>query len=160
MLTGKSVKAIKGVVFISLASGLAFAIPELLVAKYLGAELPALIGSLVCIIVTVAIAKIFYKKTAAKDKVDISVKQALLAWVPFILILAFILITSTLVPAINKPLSAIKTSIQIYTGPHAKISNFVWIANPGTLIILATFIGGLIQGAKVQEICKSIYGYL
>jgi lactate permease len=154
MLTGKSVKAIKGVVFISLASGLAFAIPELLVAKYLGAELPALIGSLVCIIVTVAIAKMFYKKTAAKDKVDISVKQGLLAWVPFILILAFILITSTLVPAINKPLSAIKTSIQIYTGPHAKISNFVWIANPGTLIILATFIGGLIQGAKVREIVK------
>ena len=77
MLTGKSVKAIKGVVFISIASGLAFAIPELLVAKYLGAELPALIGSIVCIIVTVTIAKVFYKKTAAKEKVNISIKQGI-----------------------------------------------------------------------------------
>ncbi len=154
MLTGKSVKAIKGVVLISLASGLAFALPELLVAKYMGAELPALLGSVICIIVTVAIAKIFYKKTASKDKVNISVKQGLMAWVPFILVLTFILITSTLIPAINKPLSEIKTSIQIYTGPHAKISTFIWIANPGTLIIIATFIGGLVQGAKFKEIVQ------
>jgi len=154
MLTGKSVKAIKGVVLICIASGLAFAIPELLVAKYIGAELPALIGSIVCIIVTVTIAKVFYKKTAAKDKVNISLKQGIIAWIPFILILTFILITSSLVPAINKPLSMIQTKLQIYTGPHAKVSTFVWIANPGTLIIIATFIGGLIQGAKFREIVK------
>jgi len=154
MLTGKSVKAIKGVVIISIASGLSFAIPELLIAKYMGAELPALIGSIICIIVTVTIAKVFYKKTAATDKVEISIKQAFIAWVPFILILTLILITSSLVPAINKPLSTIQTSLHIYNGPGAKISSFIWIANPGTLIIIATFIGGLIQGAKPGEIVK------
>ena len=154
MLTGKSVKAIKGVVLISLASGLAFALPELLIAKYMGAELPALLGSVICIIVTVTIAKVFYKKTATKDKVNISLKEGLMAWVPFILVLTFILITSTLIPAINKPLTAIQSSFKIYTGPHAKLSTFIWIANPGTLIILATFIGGLIQGAKFNAIVR------
>ncbi|HEY5560666.1 MAG TPA: L-lactate permease [Clostridiaceae bacterium] len=154
MLTGKSVKAIKGVVLISLASGIAFALPELLIAKYMGAELPALLGSIICIIVTVAIAKIFYKNTVAKDRVNISLKQGLMAWVPFILVLTFILITSSLVPGINKPLSAIQSSFKIYNGPHAKFSTFVWLANPGTLIILATFIGGLVQGAKFNAVVK------
>lgn len=154
MLTGKSVKAIKGVVFISLASGLSFAVPEVLIAKYMGAELPALLGSVICIIVTVAIAKIFYKNDESREKVQISVKQGLMAWVPFILVLAFILLTSSLVPAINKPLAAIQTTVKIFNGPHAKADSFVWIANPGTLIILATFIGGLIQGAKFKDIVK------
>lgn len=154
MLTGKSVKAVKGVVLISLASGLAFALPELFVSKYMGAELAALLGSIASIAVTVIIAKVFYKGTAAKDKETVSFKQAIMAWIPFILVLAFILLTSTLVPAINKPLAAIKTTVTIFTGPHAKPSSFAWIANPGTLIILATFIGGLIQGAKVKEILQ------
>lgn len=48
MLTGKSVKAIKGVLGITLASGLSFAIPQLIAAKYLGAELPAILGSIIC----------------------------------------------------------------------------------------------------------------
>lgn len=154
MLTGKSVKAIKGVVFICLASGIAFAVPEILVAKYMGAELAALLGSVICILVTVVIAKVFYKNTAAKEQGSISLKQGFIAWLPFILVLAFILLTSTLVPGINHPLAAIKSSFKIYSGPHAKVDTFAWIANPGTLIILATFIGGLLQGAKFGAILQ------
>jgi lactate permease len=154
MLTGKSVKAIKGVFLISLASGLSFAVPQIFVAKYLGAELPALLGSVICIAVTVIIAKVFYKNTASKEKESVSLKEGIIAWIPFILVLAFILLTSTLVPGINKPLAAIKTSVAIFSGPHAKLTSFTWIANPGTLIILATFIGGLIQGAKFVDILK------
>lgn len=67
MLTGKSVKSIKGVFGIALASGLSFAIPELLMAKYMGAELPAILGSITCMVVTIAMAKIFYKDTASKN---------------------------------------------------------------------------------------------
>ncbi|HWR61584.1 MAG TPA: L-lactate permease [Clostridia bacterium] len=158
MLTGKSIKAVKGVTLISLASGLAFALPQIFAAKYLGAELPALLGSVICIAVTVAMAKIFYKNTASAQKEPVSLKEGLTAWTPFILVLAFILLTSTLVPGINRPLSAIKTSITIFSGPGAKPTSFAWIANPGTLIILAAFIGGLIQGAKFAEILKVLAG--
>ncbi|EGW41811.1 L-lactate permease [Desulfosporosinus sp. OT] len=151
MLTGKSVKAVKGVFFISLASGLAFAIPEVLIARYMGAALPALLGSVICIIVTVVIAKVFYKNTTSEIE-HISLKQGFLAWVPFMLVLLFVLLTSSLFPGIEGPLSSIETTFKIYTGPHAKPDSFLWIANPGTLIIIATFIGGLIQGAKFLEI--------
>lgn len=60
-------KSIKGVFGIALASGLSFAIPELLMAKYMGAELPAILGSITCMVVTIAMAKIFYKDTASKN---------------------------------------------------------------------------------------------
>ena len=152
MLTGKSVKSIKGVFGIALASGLSFAIPELLMAKYMGAELPAILGSITCMVVTIAMAKIFYKDTASKNVEKIPFKKAVIAWIPFILVFVFIILTSPLFPAINKGLSQIQTTLYIYTGAHAKPFTFLWLATPGTLIIIATFIGGLIQGAKFSEI--------
>lgn len=158
MLTGKSIKAVKGVFFISLASGLSFAIPEVLIARYMGAALPALLGSVICIIVTVAVAKLFYKNNNQAAEVEhISFKKGFLAWVPFILVLLFVLLTSSLFPGLEKPLSAIQTTVKIYTGPHAKADTFLWIANPGTLIIIATFIGGLIQGAKFLDIANVFF---
>ncbi len=72
--------------------------------------------------------------------------------VTFILVFVFIILTSPLFPAINKGLSQIQTTLYIYTGAHAKPFTFLWLATPGTLIIIATFIGGLIQGAKFSEI--------
>ena len=153
MLTGKSVKSIKGVLGISIASGLSFAIPEVLAAKYIGAELPAILGSVVCLAVTIGWAKIFHKETAAKDAEKIPFKQGFMAWVPFILVFVIILITSPLFPGISNGLSKFSTTITFYH-PYT----FKWINNPGTLIIIAGFVGGLIQGAKVQDILKVFTG--
>ncbi|MCI1967634.1 L-lactate permease [Clostridium luticellarii] len=154
MLTGRSVKAIKGFWGISLASGISFAVPEVLASKYLGAELPAILGSVVCMVVTIAVAKIFYKNTADENAEKVSFKEGVLAWLPFILVFIFVILSSALFPPINKALSAIKTSVPIYTGEGASPYVFNWISTPGTLIIIATFIGGLIQGAKFIEISK------
>jgi len=153
MLTGKSVKAAKGVVLISLASGLSFAVPQVLIARYMGPALPALLGSIICIVVTIVIAKVFYKETPSESE-HVSLKEGLIAWMPFILILFFVLLTSSLFPGIDKQISSIKTVLTIYNGHGAKPYSFLWLANPGTMIILATFIGGLIQGAKVTQILK------
>ncbi len=67
---------------------------------------------------------------------------------------AIIPISSPLFPKVNEILSSVKTSVNIYTGPDGKPYIFSWLATPGTLIIIATFIGGLIQGAKFEEIFK------
>jgi len=147
MLTGKSVKATKGVWAISLVSGLSFAIPEVLAAKYMGAELPAVLGSVVCLAATIAWAKIFHKDKAAKDSERIPFGKAFMAWIPFILVFVIILFTSSLFPGISKGLSKISTTVPIFN-PYT----FVWINNPGSLMIIAGFIGGLIQGAKFGEI--------
>ncbi|KAJ53515.1 lactate permease [Clostridium tetanomorphum] len=151
MLTGKSIKSIKGVFGISIISGLAFAIPEVLTAKYLGAELPAILGSISSMFFTILITKLFYKDTASREE-KIPYKQGVIAWLPFILVFIFILFTSPLFPKVNDLLSSVKTSVNIYTGEGGKLYTFSWLATPGTLIIIATFIGGLIQGAKFKEI--------
>ena len=102
-------------------SGLSFLVPQYLTAKFVGAELPAVIGSVCSMAVTIILAKVMLKGKASKFDVEIednddttmTVKDAFVAWSPFILVLLFLLLTSTLVPAIYDPLSAIKSNVPI-----------------------------------------------
>lgn len=152
IMTTKSLKGLKGVVGITFASGLAFALPQVFVAKYLGAELPALVGSICSMAVTIIWAKVFLKKDSKKLKPEeqISFKEGILAWLPYILIFVFVILSSPLFPKVHDLLGQVKTSVKIYTGEGAKMTHFNWISTPGALIILATFIGGKIQGASIK----------
>ena len=82
----------------------------------------------------------------------LGLKRAVIAWLPFLLILVFLLLTSSLVPAIHDPLASVKSSVQIYTGADAAPYTFTWLATPGVLIFLAALIGGKAQGASLREI--------
>jgi lactate permease len=170
MITGKSLKAVKGVLSIAVISGVSFAIPQLLTAKYLGAELPAVIGSVCSIAFTILAVKLLGSRIKNTDQYQvnpsdlkkfggekITVKQAFMACLPFILVFLFILSSSTLIPAVNHMLSQVKTEVQIYTGEGASPYIFKWLATPGTLIIIATYIAGLIQGVKFMEISKVLF---
>jgi lactate permease len=154
IMTGKGFKGLKGVFFITLMAGVSFALPQIFIAKYLGAELPAIVGSVVCMAVIIIMAKLFYKESAAKNTDKIGLKTAVMAWLPFILVFVIIILCSSLFPTINGLLAEVKTTVQIYTGPHGKPFTFLWLATPGTLIIFATYIAGLIQGVKFSEISK------
>ena len=118
VLTTRSFKGLKGVMGISLASGAAFAIPELLCAKYFGAELPSLAGSICSMAVTILIAKVFYKKQSAEsaDEARITFKQGFLAWLPYLLLLLFIVGSSPVVKPVYAALSKVKTHVVIYQG--------------------------------------------
>lgn len=154
-LTEKSIKGIKGVFGITLASGLSFGIVQVFVAKFLGPELPAVLGSIVSLLVTIFIAKKFYKKSKEVQKEEkIEFKKVLGAFSPFILILVIIIGISPLFPSIYEKLSEIKTSINIYTGVGAKPYTFVWLTTPGVLILIAAFIGGFIQKASLKEMVE------
>lgn len=151
----------KEILFITLMSGVSFLIPQYLTAKFIGAELPAVIGSVCSMAVTIILAKVMLKGKSSKFDVEIeekederllTVKDALVAWSPFILVLVFLLLTSTLVPAIHDPLSAIKSNVPIYTGEGAAPYTFTWVATPGVLILIAAFIGGIIQKCPIGEI--------
>ena len=151
----------KEILFITLMSGVSFLIPQYLTAKFIGAELPAVIGSVCGMAVTIILAKVMLKGKSSKFDVEIeekederslTVKDALVAWSPFILVLVFLLLTSTLVPAIHDPLSAIKSNVPIYTGEGAAPYTFTWVATPGVLILIAAFIGGIIQKCPIGEI--------
>ncbi len=163
-LTGKSKKAFKGVALITLISGLSFLIPEYLVARYLGAELPVVIGSVCSMFGTLLATKLFAKKKAdpeflleARKEERIDAKKALIAWSPFILIFVFLLMTSKLIAPLNTLLATAKTVVNIYTGENAAPYTFSWLTTPGLWIILAALIGGRLQGATLTDMIK-IFG--
>ena len=158
-LTGKSKKAFKGIGIITLISGLSFLIPEYLVARYLGAELPVVIGSVCSMACTIWAAKFFGKKEIPSEYCleeqtnnKVSSKEALLAWSPFILIFIFLIVTSNLIAPLNQLLAGVKTSVNIYTGEGAAPYTFSWLTTPGVWIIFAAIIGGKIQGANFSKI--------
>lgn len=155
---GKSKNSFKGIALITLISGLSFLIPEYLVAKFLGAELPVVIGSVCSMLCTAGAAKLFGKKEVdpaycleTKSHGRITGKEALVAWSPFILIFLFLIGTSKMIAPLNELLDTVKTSVSIYTGKGAAPYVFSWLTTPGLWIILAAFIGGKIQGAGFGE---------
>lgn len=153
-MTSRSIKGLRGVMGITFASGLAFAVPQLLAAKYLGAELPALLGSICSMAVTIWMAKTFHKESAEKTDNPVSVREGVMAWLPYMLILLFILVSSPLLPPVAEFLGHFKSSFKIYSAENAAETSFKWIATPGFLIILATFIGGRIQGSRFSVMLK------
>lgn len=162
-IIGKSVKALKGVWPVALISGISFAVPELFAAAFLGAELPVIIGSICSLAITIGVVKKWFKNPDPEYQIEdsksygkskITGKEAVIAWMPFLLIFVFLLLTSNMVPPVNHMLSSVKTSVDIYTGKGAKPYTFVWLATPGVLIAAAALIGGKIQGADFGLIGK------
>lgn len=159
ILTERNIKAVKGVFLITLVSGASFAIPQIFIAKYLGAELPALIGSICSIICTIIMAKIMNKNEEKSEDLTtdedtevvvkkVSVKEGILAWLPYILLCTLILITSPLVPSLNSFVGQFSSNIHIYSGDSTSTTGFSWINTPGMMIIIATVIAGFIQKLK------------
>ncbi|WP_330594503.1 L-lactate permease [Variimorphobacter saccharofermentans] len=159
LLTGKGKKALKGIWLITFISGMSFLVTEYVVSKFLGAELPVVIGSVCSMLCTIWAAKTFGQKEIDPefrlgeiDKKGVSGKEALVAWSPFILIFIFLVSTSKIIPPLNELLASVKTTVNIYSGEGADPYTFSWLATPGLWIIIAAIIGGKIQGASLKEI--------
>ena len=161
LIVTKSFKGLKGMMGFISAASISFVLPEILVAKFAGAELPVVVAAVVSLVVSFVYAMNYSKKhqtpdeyKMAKDENNkkITVKEALVAWAPFILIFVLLLVTSKLVPAVNTSLSAIKSSIYVYSGDAPALITFTWINTPGVLIMLSGIIGGLIQGCSISDL--------
>ena len=155
IIMGGGLKALKGVFIPTILAGLALAVPELIISMSVGPELAVMIPSLIIMGVIVICSKIFkvddpeYRIDA--EVRDVSSSEGISAAMPFILIFILLVCTSKLIPAINAPLAAIKSSVPIYTGAGAKPYTFVWIATPGIMIFISAFLGGLAQKAGIGE---------
>ena len=155
IIIGKGAKALKGLIPFLLIASVSFIIPQYIAAAFIGSELPNIIGSIISMAVMIAAAKLLPPKTPPEFLVEnsdgapkLTLGGSLKAWSPFILIFIFLLFSSPLFPFINGPLSSIKTSASFYAGENPATLTFYWINTPGVLILLAGFIGGLIQGAS------------
>ena len=155
MVTGHGLKGMKGVVGITIASGLSFIVPQILVSKFIGAELAVIIGSVCSLLVTVILGS---KKKPdpefameVKEKTPLSLNACLKAWSPFILIFVFLLLTSKLVMQVYSFLAQFSSKVTVYTGENPGSLTFSWINTPGVWIFLSALIGGKIQGARASD---------
>ncbi|NFE72479.1 L-lactate permease [Clostridium botulinum] len=168
-IVGKGIKALKGVFAVTLVASLSFTIPAYITATVLGPELPNIVGSICCMICTVASAKIFNKNPQEEYCIQVNEKQeettlsfsnAVKAWCPFILIFLMLMFTSTLCPPIHDAIAGFKTSIIVYAGKGGNTLTFSWINTPGVIIFIAAIIGGFTQGAKVPMMFEVLKGTL
>ncbi len=152
IVTGKGLKALKGIWPIVLMSGLSFVLPQMAVAYFVGAELAVVVGSVCSIAVTVLLSiKVKpapeYKMELEKGK-PLTLKKALQAWSPFICIFVLLLATSKLLPPINNYLEQFSSTVYVYSGENPNALKFTWGNTAGVWIFLSGIIGGLIQKAN------------
>ncbi|UGQ17389.1 lactate permease LctP family transporter [Borrelia sp. RT1S] len=152
MLVGGGISGIKGIFTLTLLSGLSMAVSQIYVSRALGPELPAVLGSMLSMVITVFYIKFFEKKDTDHTAVKVSVKQGFLACLPYILIVSFIITVSPLFHSINKYLSSFKTVLEVYPGTAPL--HFKWITSPGLLIFLATILSYSIRGIPLLEQLK------
>lgn len=163
---GGSVKALKGMVGITLVSGVTFVIPQLIVAKFTGPELAVIVGCVVSLGCTILMARARKGReipaeydmrsgqpTAGKP---LDGKTAIISWLPFILIFVLLLITSKLVPPVNSVLAHFSTSVKISTSVNAGNASFSWINTPGIWIFVAAIIGGIVQKASAKVMAETL----
>jgi lactate permease len=156
MVTGRSIKAVKGVFWITLASGVSFAIPSLLSGYFIGEQLPALLGSISSMLTTILLAKAFHQGEPEEEPASpVTLKEGVIAWFPYILVTAFIMFTSKLIPPVSAFIDQVQLSIlSPLKGDGGAIS--IKLITPGVLIILAGFIGGSLQKAQFSQLVKTL----
>ncbi|AGT27551.1 lactate permease [Borrelia miyamotoi LB-2001] len=153
MLVGGGIKALQGgIIILTLLSGVSVAISQVYISRILGPELPAILGSILSMTITIIYAMLFEKKDTANKNIKVSPMQGFLACLTYILIVLFIIIASPLFHGINKYLSSFKTVLSIY--PRANPLQFKWITSPGFLIIFATLMSYSLRGISIVEQIK------
>lgn len=152
MLTDR--KAIMKNIVLTLAVGSVSLGVQYVCAKYLGAETPAIIGSIAAIIVILVFAKLMPKKESEavrSEKKRYTLGETFKAWSVYLFILAFILLSGALCPPINNFLKSNLVS-QVPLPVIGSTFKFGWISNAGLMLFLGATIGGLIQGMSFGKL--------
>lgn len=152
MLTDSSKKYIvPNIILSAVVGGLSLGV-QFVAAYYIGAETPAILGSIACIVFIVLYAKMTEKRETPADQA-ISGRQMAKAWAVYGFILVFILLASPLSGPISDFLKSTlvsKISLPIYA--EGKTFNFGWLSNAGLMLFLGAFIGGLVQGVSAGKL--------
>ncbi len=164
MAIGGGFKALKGILPVPIVAGLTFSLPQILVASLVGAELADVAGAVASLVVTFVVA-IRYSthevpeeyKVVLKKKMNVDVQGAIISWSPFILIFIVLLCTAKVVTPVYNFLAPFKTTVNIYAGNPDATLTFTWINTPGVLILICGIIGGLAQGAYLDQTFAVLY---
>ena len=152
-LTNRSRNAIGRNLLISLWVGGISLATQYVVAMFLGAETPAIIGSVAAIIALLVYSKLFAPKKDNGNVKHYTAAETFRAWSVYFFILLFILLSGPLFPDINSFLKShlvSRVALPIYA--DGTTFNFGWISNAGLMLLLGTVIGGLIQGVSPRRL--------
>lgn len=157
-LTDPKLKSLPKNVFLALLVGGVSLASQYVSARYMGAESPAIIGSLSSIIVIVAFGKLTTSKIEKHKENILTAKKVLNAWSIYLLILLLIFLTSPLFPNLRLTLeNSWVTRISLPINASLVSYTISWLTHAGILLFIGTFIGGLIQGAKVRELFEVLW---
>ncbi|HIS33844.1 MAG TPA: L-lactate permease [Candidatus Avirikenella pullistercoris] len=152
-LADPRLKALPKNLLLSLCVGGVSLAAQYLSAHYIGAETPAIIGSLAAIIVIILLGKVIDRKNDKPAKMTYSNKEILQAWAVYILIMLLVVVTSPLFPGIKAALqSVIVTTLHFSIAGEEKAYAIQWLTQGGILLFIGSFIGGLIQGGKAKSL--------
>lgn len=119
---------------------------QLVCASFLGAETPAIIGSIAAIAAIVIYDRLFIKhKSSGKNHVRFTLGETLKAWSVYILILVLILVSGALCPPVNGFLKSNLVTV-IPLPVIGSTFKFGWISNAALMLFIGSVAGGLIQG--------------
>lgn len=120
-------------------------------ARFLGAETPAIVGSLAAILAIIAYAKLFLRKESAPKERKYTLSQSLKAWCVYLFILLFILFSGALFPPVNHFLNShlVTRAVLPVTGA---VVVFKWIANAGFMLFIGATLGGMVQGMSFRQL--------
>ncbi len=152
-LTNRNRSAIGRNLLISLWVGGVSLATQYVVAMFLGAETPAIIGSVAAIIALLVYSKLFAPKKDNGNVKHYTATETFRAWSVYFFILLFILLSGPLFPDINSFLKShlvSRVALPIYA--DGTTFNFGWISNAGLMLLLGTVIGGLIQGVSPRKL--------
>lgn len=152
-LTDPKLKSLpKNLLLALLVGGVSLA-GQYLAARYMGAESPAIIGSILSIIVIVAYGRLTASKEEKDRESTLTACEILNAWSIYLLILLLIILTSPLFPGLRTTLeNNWVTRISLPINDSTLNYTISWLTHAGVLLFVGTFVGGLIQGAGVKEL--------
>lgn len=156
-MTNSNVKAIPRNILLSvLVGGVTLAV-QYYAALYIGAETPAILGSIASIIVIIAFGKIAGKKEIKPEMTSFSLKESFQAWSVYGLILLLVLLTSPLFSIttwLKSNLAMFQTVFSFDIAGAVRQVSIFWLTDTGVLIFVSSIAGGLIQGSTFKKLFK------
>ena len=172
-------KAIWKNLALSLWTGVISLAVQYVCARFLGAETPAIVGSLAAIIAIIAYAKLFDRRSGQQPSAPLpprtepaqktaqnplpgpaadaapapryTLAESLRAWSVYIFILIFILLSGALIPSVNHFLGTHLVTKAVLPVIGSTVV-FKWIANAGLMLFLGATLGGLVQGMSLKAL--------
>lgn len=152
---------VKNVILSLIVGGVSLA-GQYIAARTMGAESPAIIGSLLSIVAIIVAAKFLKKKNPiASDERTAEHRQSLgelvRAWSVYLLILLLVVITSPLFPSLRQFLDSHCITTLNFPVKAIKPYEIHWLTHAGILLFIGTFIGGLIQGSTPKALFLTLW---